>query len=161
MVTLLAALSRGVRAAWPFLQAGVREGLPANRIIAAVRAGGYPVRRQDALTAIRYIKEGQPARDYLRLLPKGNVINPSLLQEAATPIKANYTYAVRLQVQFPDDEKLYEKWRWITSDHLRTPGEVEALAAEDWAGYDPLSAGTLVSAAIYDAKVRTPIGSTG
>ena len=120
----------GVREALPFIDHLARQALPANEIIRQVRAAGLTVRRAAALEAIRTIKGVIAGGRYIQAVRNDFLPNPDRVPTAATLIRRNYSYKVRVRGFDPQTGDPVERHISITTDTLMSKNDVYNIAAD-------------------------------
>jgi hypothetical protein len=130
-------LSRAARAAWPFIQRGVREGLSSRSIERALVEGGLSgVRRSTLLDLMRMSAFEQRAGDALNRLQPNRRIEAQALPEALTKIRRSFSFTVDVTGTLISTGKSITRSITIASDRELTPLEIRqaAVAAVDAAG---------------------------
>jgi len=91
---------RGLKV-WQFLEKGIRQGLSFNQIIRLAREHGIGYRRKDMLHDLRVISKAIGKFDYLKRMPKHNIINEDTVVRTKypTPKKFMVTFKVTLYDQ--------------------------------------------------------------
>lgn len=126
----LATLTASARAAYPFIQRGVREGLSSRALERVIRAAGLAIRRQDLLTAMRLESGVQTQGSELRFLNQDHRPNPARLPIALTKIRRQYSFIVEVSGVNVSTGELTRRNVTVTSDSLLTRREIEAAAVD-------------------------------
>lgn len=129
-VPFLSTLPRSARLFYPIAQRGVREGLSANRIIEAFRAGGGRIRRQTALEVVRRERGVREVGVRLRFLKRGTFPDIRRLPEALTKLRRAFSFTVRLRgidaATFEDVERMVT----VALDRPQSRSMIEQIAFE-------------------------------
>ena len=129
-MALLDFLSTAARRALPLIRRGVRENMPSRAMQRALRAQGYPVRRQELLRAMRAIKGIQDTGPRLSSMRMDRFPNPANLPSALGPIRRNYGFVVEHRGSNPFTGVTESRFITVSSDDLMTRGDIEAWAKE-------------------------------
>ena len=128
----LESLNLRAREAWPFIQAGVRQGLAFSRIDDAIRTGlGTSIRNSVLRELIRREKSIQEYGRALRSLPAGLGIDVTRLPEALTTLRRKYSYNMEVQGFNTATGELMVRNVTLTTDNPNiTRSRLEEQAAE-------------------------------
>ncbi len=91
---LLQTVGRGTRLAYPYLLQGVRLGLGADKILGALKASGFGVRRTDGLRVIRALREQKRNQTYVDSLGFNELPDEGRLSPSLTTLLRNYSYRI-------------------------------------------------------------------
>lgn len=143
---LLAGLTKGARAAYPFIRAGVEAGRTGAEIIASLKEAGLGARRADVLAIIRHETEAALTMSDLSQYLREAVVPLHRVPEAITKIAAPFSYTVKLV--YYDEVTGETITRNITahSEELKSFAEVEDIAYTESGEYYADPGQTLVSA---------------
>lgn len=145
---LLSGLTKGTRAAYPFIKAGVAAGQSAAEIIASLKEAGLGARRADVLAIVRAETEAALTMSDLSQYLRSAVVPLHRVPEAVTKIVAPFSYTV--QLRYYDEVTGTTVTRNITahSEELKSFAEVEDLASIHSGEYYADPGQTLVDARV-------------
>lgn len=96
---LLEGMSKAARAAWPFIQRAVSEGLGTQEIIDLMEAEGLKTfRRQDMLALIREAGRGELLKSDIARWPTDAVLPIDRVRQSITKIVAPFSYTLRVRI---------------------------------------------------------------
>ena len=121
-------LSPAIRRVQPFIKSGVRRGLSASEIGRVLRKTGQGVRRTDLLAAVRHEKGIEVSSNRLSSIRKDRMFNPASLSEAATKIRRQFSFTVRVRGIHTESKKPITKFVTVTTDTILTRGQIEDAA---------------------------------
>jgi hypothetical protein len=148
MASFLDSLTKNARAAYPFIQSGVRQGLSSNSIARALSSAGLPLRRQALLDLVRLEKGATDYGRILRSLSKGAPMNVEALPESVTRIRRAYAFVVEVRGTTAGGGVLTKHVTVSTDNPALRPSDIEAAAAEMGEGPNPSGGVEVLSTSI-------------
>lgn len=136
-LALLSLIPGPARAALPFIQTGVGNGLSVDRIHAILGLAGIPISRSVLTSAIDYFHGEITAGRYIEALA-GNVLpNPDFLQPALGLIRRQYSYIIRITGYDSATKRRLVTHTTVSSERLLSKAQVQE-EARDLIGIDTL-----------------------
>lgn len=128
---LLSAFPKSARAAFPFIQSGVRRGLSTRAIEQSIRKAGIPVSRARTIVPLaRELRAIEQAGRNIRNIGKTRTINVDRLPLAVTRQRRRYAFIVRI-TGIDAEQGLIERHVTVSTDRKKiTPEELEAAAEQ-------------------------------
>lgn len=120
---LFATLTRGARAALPYLHAAVETAKTASEILAEAKELGFTIRRQVGLDIIGTLRGNLDVRRYLRITPHSAILNPDFIPSSISKTLRDFSYTVLARMH---DEETGE----TINQHI-TVSSNDALSKED------------------------------
>jgi hypothetical protein len=125
---LLEELLPSARAALPFVQSMVEQGLSAGDIQAALSEAGLGVRRTDLLSLVRGLRGIEESRSYLESVRDDFRPDPSRLPAPIAGTLRSYSFQVRLSGRDADTGELRDERVTVSSSRLLTVRELKDMA---------------------------------
>lgn len=128
LALLLDELLPSARAALPFVQSMVEQGLTSTDIQAALSEAGLGVRRTDLLSLIRGIKGIEESRTYLESVRDDFRPDPSRLPNPIVNTLRTYSFQVSLNGRDSETGELRTERVTISTNSLLTAREIKDMA---------------------------------
>lgn len=155
----ISTLARSARLFLPIAEGGVRQGLSANRMIEAFRAGGGAIRRSTALEVIRRVRGVSEQSSQLRFLRRNLTPDPRRLPEALTALKRAFSFNVRLRGILADTGEEITRYVTVALDRPTSRATIEQTAFE-FAQPEPEQYGVMVTEVLLVGGKKSGLAGT-
>lgn len=126
---LIDTLTKGGRAAFPFIQALANGDLSSSQIAKQVKEAGFSVRNQSIYDIVAALRDNQSSAQYLRSLSNHEIPNPAKFGTAVTELLRNYSYKVTVRGRNPDTGESQNRQITVSTNSPLSKDQVLAMAS--------------------------------
>ena len=116
----ISSLSPGLRAATPFISAGVHARLSTSSIINTLRSSGFKFSNASGRKLVQYARNSLQAGQYVRNLKPNVLPDPTRINASQYFLKSRYVYTVKLNVLLNETGAASVEYVNISTDSLMT-----------------------------------------
>lgn len=127
---LFRVLSKGARAALPYLEAAAETAKTASEILEGAKELGFTIRRQTGLDIIGALRGKLDTRRYLRLTPHVDILNPDFFTTSITGLLRNYSYTVLARLHDEETGETLNQHITVSSNEVLSQEQIMDKASE-------------------------------
>lgn len=127
---LFKVLSKGARAALPFLEGAAETIKTASEILEEAKELGFTIRRQTGLDIIGALRGKLDTRRYLRLTPHADILNPDFFTKSVTGLLRNYSYTVLARLHDEETGETLNQHITVSSNEALSQEQIMERASE-------------------------------
>jgi len=130
--SLLAALPKKLRTAFPLMVGGVRRGLSVSAIRKSIRDAGFFIARNVSLTPIiRGLRTAETiGRSLVKLVTRDEIFRAAALPESVTEIRRRFSYRYLVEGTDQLGNRITSHIQVSTDNEFLTRGDLDSLAQQ-------------------------------
>lgn len=155
---IFATLTKGARAALPFLRAAAETTKTTTEILEEAATLGFKLRRQAGLDIIGTLRNNVSAARAIRLAAPDIPLNPLTYGESIGKLKRAFSYTVKVVTRDSDGEKFDPQHITVSSNTPLSINQILATAEQEEFFSTSLQGEEIVEATVVDALRDTSQG---